>query len=327
MKRTAKMSMRAAVPRPMWVTLVYLLLLPISMAVSAGIVTLILNLGLVSYAMKVSRLERAGVGSIFDGFDVFFRALWMNICRGFMVFVWSLPVVLVSALVVFLAYTESEEFIYALYLLSPLLCVVTTIVGLKYSMTPYLLFDHPEWSAIRCMRESNSLMKGHKWSLFVLRLSFIGWVFLSAIPFVSLYTIPFMGITEAVFYAQLTSPETEDEDKKLTQETVGVSQQMIVLCEKGTLAGQHRITSGRICIGRDTTCEFSFPQGTSGISRRHCELQLTVGGIVITDLGSSYGTFLENGTKLQPNVPVNLGREGRFCLASPNVSFAAQILS
>jgi len=201
---------------------VYLLLLPISMAVSAGIVTLILNLGLVSYAMKVSRLERAGVGSIFDGFDVFFRALWMNICRGFMVFVWSLPVVLVSALVVFLAYTESEEFIYALYLLSPLLCVVTTIVGLKYSMTPYLLFDHPEWSAIRCMRESNSLMKGHKWSLFVLRLSFIGWVFLSAIPFVSLYTIPFMGITEAVFYAQLTSPETEDEDKKLTQETVGV---------------------------------------------------------------------------------------------------------
>ena len=35
--------------------------------------------------------------------------------------------------------------------------------------------DHPEYEWNRCIRESRHLTKGHKWRLFVLDLSFIGW--------------------------------------------------------------------------------------------------------------------------------------------------------
>lgn len=44
-----------------------------------------------------------------------------------------------------------------------------------YSFAYYLKADHPEYSWNQCLRESRVLAKGHKWHLFVLDLSFIGW--------------------------------------------------------------------------------------------------------------------------------------------------------
>ena len=50
-------------------------------------------------------------------------------------------------------------------------------------------------------------MKGHKWELYVLDLSFIGWMILSAPPvlglFVSIYTTPYTGLTYALYYEAL----------------------------------------------------------------------------------------------------------------------------
>ena len=60
-----------------------------------------------------------------------------------------------------------------------LLFVFPGIIAMyRYRMAIYLLLEHPEMSVMDCIRESKRLMKGHKWELFVFDLSFIGWALL-----------------------------------------------------------------------------------------------------------------------------------------------------
>lgn len=64
-----------------------------------------------------------------------------------------------------------------------------------------------------------------------------------------------------------------------------------------------------VTIGRNSAgCEIVYKEGTPGVSGRHCTVCYDSGNgqFTITDLGSSYGTFLSNGMKLTPNTPVNL---------------------
>ena len=48
-------------------------------------------------------------------------------------------------------------------------------------------------------------MKGHKWDLFVLMLSFLGWALLGALTFGILYIwiLPYMNTTLILFYDKL----------------------------------------------------------------------------------------------------------------------------
>ena len=78
----------------------------------------------------------------------------------------------------------------------------------------------------------------------------------------------------------------------------------------GSYAGQSfDLLKGKVTIGRDPAfCNIVYEKSTPGISSRHCQLSYNPGEgcFVLTDLGSSYGTFLGNGKKLAPNVPENL---------------------
>jgi predicted component of type VI protein secretion system len=53
---------------------------------------------------------------------------------------------------------------------------------------------------------------------------------------------------------------------------------------------------GRAVIGRQTDCQIRIP--SSGISRHHCELTLADGKVLLRDMGSSNGTFV-NRQKIQ----------------------------
>lgn len=64
-----------------------------------------------------------------------------------------------------------------------------------------------------------------------------------------------------------------------------------------------------VMVGRDRAqCAIVYEEGTPGVSRRHCTISfdLTAQAFVVMDIGSTYGTFLMNGQRLQPNVPCNL---------------------
>ena len=89
----------------------------------------------------------------------------------------------------------------------------------------------------------------------------------------------------------------------------------------GSYAGQSfDLLKGKVTIGRDPAfCNIVYEKSTPGISSRHCQLSYNPGEgcFVLTDLGSSYGTFLGNGKMLAPNVPEKLYAGDTFFLCDP----------
>lgn len=89
-----------------------------------------------------------------------------------------------------------------------------------------------------------------------------------------------------------------------------------------SLSAQHRgmrveVKDNQILIGRSKAdCAITFQEGTPGISSRHCSVSFdkATGDFIITDLRSSYGTYLENGQKLTPGVAYKLRSGDKFYL-------------
>ena len=87
-----------------------------------------------------------------------------------------------------------------------LLFVIPGIVkGYAYSMSMYVLADNPGKPALECIRESQNITNGHKMDLFVLHLSFIGWVLLGFITLgiAYIWVIPHMSAAYANAYNSL----------------------------------------------------------------------------------------------------------------------------
>ena len=85
---------------------------------------------------------------------------------------------------------------------SLLLIVPGIIKFYAYAMTPYILIDNPELSANQAINLSCKMMKGHKFDLFFLQLSFIGWGILSVFTggIGLLWLMPYMMSAQAAFY-------------------------------------------------------------------------------------------------------------------------------
>ena len=84
-----------------------------------------------------------------------------------------------------------------------MLFIIPGIVkGFSYALTYYVKCDNPEMSANEAITESRRLMDGNKMRLFLLQLSFIGWIFLGAITFGvgTLWVSAYMETALAIFY-------------------------------------------------------------------------------------------------------------------------------
>ena len=97
-----------------------------------------------------------------------------------------------------------------IYLLVQLLWTLTIVGGIikfyEYSMVPYILAENPDVSIKQALKLSSRLMKGHKWDLFKLRLSFIGWRILDLATlglFGILFTGPYMSCSLSEYYTLL----------------------------------------------------------------------------------------------------------------------------
>lgn len=78
---------------------------------------------------------------------------------------------------------------------------------------------------------------------------------------------------------------------------------------------------GRIMFGRQPSCQVVFGGNDKNVSGNHCVLFKQDGGVMLMDLGSTNGTFLENGTRLQANVAYALHAGERFYLVNKNYMF------
>lgn len=99
------------------------------------------------------------------------------------------------------------------FLWSLLLLIPGIIKSFSYAMTPYILVEHPEMSANQAIDESRRLMRGHKFDLFWLYLSFIGWgilcILTCGIGF--LWLTPYIYASQAAFYQNLKANDAAKE--------------------------------------------------------------------------------------------------------------------
>ena len=151
--------------------LLSLLILPMSYALSVAF-------------LNVSRTQcNPQLESMFTVYrDNFLKAFLVPLLQGLFVFLWSL-----------------------------LFVIPGVIMAYAYSMAIYVANDNPELSAMDAIRKSRELMDGHKWDLFVLDLSFIGWIFLCLLTcgIGFFFLAPYMEMAHVEFYRELTEQATE----------------------------------------------------------------------------------------------------------------------
>ncbi|WP_352418092.1 DUF975 family protein [Proteiniborus sp.] len=91
------------------------------------------------------------------------------------------------------------------FLWTLLLIIPGIVKSYAYSMVPYILGDNPNIGAKRAIELSNEMTYGHKFDMFVLDLSFIGWYLLGAlaIGIGVLFVFPYEYATKAELYLAL----------------------------------------------------------------------------------------------------------------------------
>ena len=133
-------------------------------------------LGFAGLFLKRIRGQEIAAKNIFDGFQNFFPSFILWLLTALFTFLWGM-----------------------------LFIIPGIIKGFSYSMAFYIMYDNPEIEPIDALKKSQIMMKGYKWKLFVLTLSFIGWILLGlltlGIGYFWLY--PYISLSMANFYENL----------------------------------------------------------------------------------------------------------------------------
>lgn len=126
----------------------------------------------------INNAEDARFSDIFSGFSVYIKTVGLYILSTVAIFIGTLALI-----------------------------VPGMIVSLMFSQAYYILCEDNDKSIIQCLRESTEMMKGHKWELFVLQLSFLGWMLLALLTLglAIIWVQPYMQVTFANYYVELKS--------------------------------------------------------------------------------------------------------------------------
>ncbi len=160
-----------------WIASFILSFIPIVGPLATSIIiTPAFTLSFVRVYLNVAAGTKPSVEDAFCGFDDFWSAFKVNFLIGLFTFLWSL------------------------------LFVIPGIVkSYSYSMSMYILAENKGKPALECINESKVMTNGHKMDLFVLDLSFIGWILLGLITcgIAFIWVIPYIDTTYANVYNSL----------------------------------------------------------------------------------------------------------------------------
>lgn len=103
----------------------------------------------------------------------------------------------------------------------------------------------------------------------------------------------------------------------------------MLYCVAGEFVGKSfPIQASGLTLGRDASnCQVIFSTTSEGISRVHCSIYFNAqnGLFVLTDAGSTYGTFHEKGMKLTQGQSITLHSGERFYLATRSNMFEVRL--
>lgn len=140
----------------------------------------IMEVGYLSYTMRVARGEPASYSNLFDGFRRLGQTLWMNILIDIFTFLWGLlgavPGLAVLALGVWMEDLLMIMGSTAVFVIGFL--VTGIFAALRYALVPFFFLDDPKCTAGQAVRLSKEAMRGRKMEYALLILSFFGWFLL-----------------------------------------------------------------------------------------------------------------------------------------------------
>jgi uncharacterized membrane protein len=144
----------------------------------------VLDFGFLSYCLKINRRQNTDFFDLLNGFLFFVKVISLFLLIILFTLLWSL-----------------------------LLIIPGIVASYRYRLAYYILLDDPTKGALQCIAESKLLMYGKKVDLLTLDISFLGWFVLDfvvlfaipfsfAIPIVSIWLSPYLGLTRAAFYEE-----------------------------------------------------------------------------------------------------------------------------
>lgn len=169
-------------------------LVPFGGLVVSIIITPAFSLSVIRVYLNVVNGGQPEARDAFCGFDDFWAAFKVTFLVGLFTFLWSL-----------------------------LFIIPGIIKSYSYSMSLYILAENKGKPALECINESKAMTEGHKFDLFVLGLSFLGWALLCVITLgiAAIWVTPYMAATYANAY-NLLKPVAEEpviEEQPVATET------------------------------------------------------------------------------------------------------------
>ena len=136
-----------------------------------------ISLGLIQYNLDMLDKKNPDVGVLFSKSNMLGKALWLKVRGTIFIILWAM-----------------------------LFIVPGIIKSYSYSMAGYILEENPEISAKEAMTISMDMMRGNKFRLFCLQLSFIGWGILCGLTLGigALWLNPYMNASYTAFYNEVS---------------------------------------------------------------------------------------------------------------------------
>ena len=134
------------------------------------------QLGYAKFNLALIDHKDAQVSDLFSQFHRFGDGFLLNLLTSIFIFLWSL-----------------------------LFVIPGIVAAFSYSMAPYILYENPGMRPNDARKASKELMRGNKWRLFCLELSFFGWALLSALTLGigTFWLRPYEEAAQASFYRQI----------------------------------------------------------------------------------------------------------------------------
>lgn len=140
--------------------------------------TTVVHFGLCLWALWTYRQLDPDINALTQGFSVAGRVILMELGIYIRVLGWYFLVAFTLAMPVFILLISGAGAglgMFTLLLFFAGLIATIIFFQLRYALAPYLLADRPDDGPSLPIYRSVSLMRGWKWELFKLELSFIGW--------------------------------------------------------------------------------------------------------------------------------------------------------
>ena len=182
------------------VCLIQSLVLSLASSIVIGVILVggLLSYGLCHVFLQMVRSQKTKpeISDLFTGSDQFLSLLILYCLQALFTFLWTL-----------------------------LFIVPGIIKSYAYSMAFYIKHDHPEYDWKKCLDESQRYMMGHKWQLFCLDFSFIGWILLGSCccGLGMLWVTPYQQLARTNFYENLKAiydPEIIAEEAPVEPEII-----------------------------------------------------------------------------------------------------------